>query len=95
MLYLTINTKAQDIRTTTVASKSVAVLGRHIRFCNSDVDYAKTAAELVEHDLRDGLLEIHSCKQCKQPFIDKPDSKLSNCPDCTNLARAIAKVEGA
>lgn len=80
MLYLTVSEKTQEFKTTTEETKSVAVCGRHIKFNNEDVDYAKSSTFIINSALREGLMEICSCKTCHQPFVDNIGTKLSTCP---------------
>ena len=83
MLYLTVNEKTQEFRTTPDENKSVAVCGRHIRFNNEDVDYAKSSTYIINSALHSGLLELCSCKQCHQPFVGEVGTNLSTCPTHT------------
>lgn len=94
MIYITFNLEENKFTSTAKADKAVAYGERYHTFADGDIDYAKSAASLMNAALADKSVKLCYCKECKQPFFQKKEGIFTNCPQHTSLSEAVAAVEG-
>lgn len=94
MIYITFNLEEKKFTSTVKSAKAVAYGEKYHAFANEDIDYAKSAVSLMNESLADKSVKLCYCKECKQPFFQKKEGILTNCPQHSSLSEAVAAVEG-